>query len=197
MKPNLDTFMRMGGVLFGVVRDDISLPDKIMGLPNHEKATSKAYIGCYPDADIRVGDVFVNPANERHYIVDVKTEYMNNEEFQLKCFYMTQAEQATAKTLAGTQIHVNNAYGSLIGNQNSNVSINAKASIKDVKLRIYEEDGPDKAQLLEVVTMLENIQAGKQEPKKGMFAKFAKTLEDNSWITGAIASTLLSWLTTL
>ena len=32
--------------------------------------------------------------------------------------------------------------------------------------------------------------------QKGILSKFSDVMERNSWITGAIASTLLSWLTT-
>jgi hypothetical protein len=49
--------------------------------------------------------------------------------------------------------------------------------------------------LEKVVSLLEAIINGDIPAQKGIFSKLKDSMERNSWITGAIASTLLSWLT--
>ena len=38
----------------------------VPGLPNREKATNRLYIGFRPGTDIKIDDVVINPAKERH-----------------------------------------------------------------------------------------------------------------------------------
>lgn len=81
---------------------------------------------------------------------------------------------------------------SVVGNS-GNVSYDA--SVTKIRQRIKTECGADAEILSEMIDLLENVLNGKVTPKKGLFAKFSDAMERHSWISGAVASTLLSWLT--
>ena len=60
----MDTFFNSYGIKMKIERAGEIVMETI-GLPNHEKATGKAFIGFRPETDVRTGDVIVNPAGDR------------------------------------------------------------------------------------------------------------------------------------
>lgn len=95
----------------------------LQGLPNHEKATRRAYIGFEPGSDIQIGDVVINPANERFHIIDVRNSFVRA--IQIKAYSLSETEYTQSREKHETAVYnIGNAYGSVIGN--SSIVINAK-----------------------------------------------------------------------
>lgn len=76
-------FINDRGIVFKVERNG-SIMSELKGLPNHEKSTSRKYIGFMPGSDVQAGDWIINPANERLYISDTVTDFFLQEKNQLK-----------------------------------------------------------------------------------------------------------------
>lgn len=62
--------------------------------------------------------------------------------------------------------------------------------------QIENSTSPDKEELQQIINLLEMVLNNQVPAQKGLLSKFSAVLERNSWITGSIASALLSWLTT-
>lgn len=63
-----------------------------------------------------------------------------------------------------------------------------------VLLALLSSDSPDKEDLQQLLSLLEMLVNDRIPAQKGMLSKFSAVMERNSWITGAISSTLLGWL---
>lgn len=188
-------FIETRGIKFQIERNGQTISEAL-GLPNHEKSTSKAYIGMLKDADVDVGDWIINPENERFYIEDKVSDYAFGEFQQFKLFYLTETEYSQKSSLQNhTTFNIGTAYGSIIGTQSS-ANMNYQHSIQQLQRHIAESESSDKEQLEKILSTLQLIVDGDLPAQKGILSKFSDVMERNSWITGAVASTLLSWLTT-
>lgn len=188
------SFIESRGIMFEIERSG-NIVSESKGLPNHEKSTSKAYIGFFPEENILVGDWLINPSGERFYVIDTITQYSFGKPNQLKAYYQTLSEYNSAKTASSTIFNIENATGSIIGTQ-SNFTMNYSDSIHQVKEQIENSTSPDKEELQQIINLLEMVLNNQVPAQKGLLSKFSAVLERNSWITGSIASALLSWLTT-
>lgn len=187
-------FIETNGITFQIKRNGMVI-SSILGLPNHEKATSKAYIGVLDDTNIAVGDWLISPVNERFYIKDKISDFAFGELQQFKLFYLTESEyKQKSISQNNTTFNIGTAYGSVIGTQSS-VNMNYQHSIQQLQNQVAESNSPDKEQLEKILSTLQLIVDGNIPAQKGILSKFSDVMERNSWITGAIASTLLSWLT--
>lgn len=186
-------FITQRGIIFKVERNGCIISE-IQGLPNHEKSTSRAYIGFFPNSDILTGDWLINPANEKFYVTDTLTDFFMSEASQLKAYYQTSAEYNSVPT-ATTIFNIGTANSSVIGTQ-ENVILNYNDSIQKAKEQIATSDSFDKEDLQKIVSLLEMITDNQVTPHAGLFSKFSAVMERNSWITGTIASAILNWLTT-
>lgn len=188
-------FIESRGIKFQIERNG-KIISGALGLPNHEKATSKAYIGMLKDVDIHSGDWLINPENERFYVEDKVSDFAFGEFQQFKLFYLTESEY---KKKSATQNHptfnIGTAYGSVIGTQSS-VNMNYQHCIQQLQSQVADSESPDREQLEKILSTLQLIVDGDLPAQKGILSKFSDVMERNSWITGAVASTLLSWLTT-
>lgn len=188
-------FIESHGIKFQIERNGKIISDAL-GLPNHEKATSKAYIGMLKDVDIHSGDWLINPENERFYAEDKVSDFAFGEFQQFKHFYLTESEYRKKSTPQNhPTFNIGTAYGSVIGTQSS-VNMNYQHSIQQLQNQVAESNSPDKEQLEKILSTLQLIVDGNIPAQKGILSKFSDVMERNSWITGAVASTLLSWLTT-
>lgn len=185
------TFITGRGIMFRVERNGCIISE-IQGLPNHEKSTSKAYVGFMPKSDVVSGDWIINPANEKLYVKDTATDFFMGEASQLKAYYQTVAEY-NSTTTATNIFNIGTANGSIIGTQ-ANVTLNYNESIQNAKEQIASSDSPDKEELQQIISLLEMVVNNQVPPQKGLFSKFSAVMERNSWITSAISSTLLGWL---
>ena len=163
------------------------------GLPNHEQSTSKAYIGFFPKSDVIVGDWLINPSNERFYVKDTITDFFMGEANQLKAYYQTASEVNSSSSTTNI-FNIGTANGSVIGSQ-SNVILNYNEALQGIKEQVASTPSPDREELQQIVTLLEMVVNNQVPPQKGLLSKFSAVMERNSWITSAISSTLLGWLT--
>lgn len=190
---NFDFFLRSSGIKYAIRRDGTEERFET-GLINHEQSTRRAYIGFKPGTDIKIGDILINPANDIFHVCEVKTDFFKGNPHQLKAYYQTEAEfQRASNVVDGTVFNIQNAYGSIIGN-NNNAVVNYDATIKELKEQVAHCESADKEDLEKIVSLLEMIVNNQIPPQKGLLSRFSAVMERNSWITGSAASAILSWM---
>jgi len=195
MNNPLDRFMPRFGVAYKVTRAGAEIAS-ITGLPNEEKSPHRNYVGFYPDADICVNDILENSSNDVFYVVETKSTYFHGKPIELKAYYQTEFERKNApKQHAAVNYNIGIAHGSIIGSDNT-ATINYQTSIETLREQVLDSDSPDKEDLKKIVDLLEMLVNGQVPPSKGLFSGFKSALERNSWISNAVAGTVLSWLTT-
>ncbi len=171
----------------------------ISGLPNHEKATGKQYIGFLPETDIQPNDWIINPNGNRLFIEDVQPSYGFGELQQFKAFYLTEVEYTkiiTSNSQNTSNIfNIGSATGSVIGTQ-SVVNFSYTNTISELKNQVDSSNSPDKSELTKITNLLEMVINNELPPQKGMFSKFADVLKRNSWFATPMMSALFGWLTT-
>lgn len=188
-------FLSQQGVPYNVERSS-QIIFSLNGLPNHESTSKKAYIGFLPESDIQTGDWLINSVGERFYVQDTVTDFFMQKPNQLKAFYLTENEFKNQQSVPATAIfNIENATGSVIGTQ-SVVSMNYQTTMQQLREQVSARNTPDKEQLEKLISMLELITNDDVPAQKGILSKFSAVMERNSWITGSIASAIVSWLTT-
>lgn len=187
-----ETFLNMHGISITVKREGEE--DRIIrGLLNQDQTTGKEYVGFRPGTDIKVGDLMVTPAGDRMFVSDVKTNFFRGKPEELTAYYQTEAERNAAKS-APTIVNIGgNAYGVAVGNGNSAI-INYAASIQTIKEEAVKTSPADQAVIERIVALLEMVVNNQVPPSKGLFSKFSDVMERHSWLSSAVASTILGWL---
>lgn len=186
-------FISERGIMYQIERNG-NIIDELKGLQNFNQNTSRKYIGFMPRSNVKTGDWLINPANERLFVQDVETSFSFGEESELQAYYHTSNEYNSKQSEQKNIFHIENAYGSVIGTQ-STVSLNYTHTLQEAKKHLDSIDSSDKEELQQIISLLEMIVNNQVPAQKGLFSKFSDVMERNSWITGAISSTLLSWLT--
>lgn len=183
-----EDFLNRHGIDYTICREHE--PDrKAAGLPD------KGYIMFKPEADVQRLDILVNPAGETYRVIKTETEFVFREPQCLKAFYQTEQENNAAKQSPAPVFNIQNAYGSVIGTNNQ-ATINYNSTISELKEKVASDESADKEQLEKIVSLLEMVVNDQVPPSKGLFSKFRDVMERNSWITGSVASALISWLLT-
>lgn len=189
----IDLFFESSGLQMKIERNGEVVFEAI-GLPNREKATKRQYIGFRPGVDVKAGDVIVNPAGERLHIMDTQASFFQKELQQIKCYYLTEHEYAEKNNQTRANVfNIGNAYGSIIGTDNV-ATINYETSLSNLRERVANEAGPDHEQMEKLVNLLQMVIDGEVPAQKGLLSKFSATMERHSWLSSAVASTLLTWL---
>ena len=190
-----ENFLKRHGIDMRIERNG-EIISTIPGLPNRETATSRKYVGFRPGTDIKVDDVVITPANERLYITETQASYFQKHPEEIKAFYMTEAEKHRKETeqRQSNVYNIGTAYGSVIGTANT-ATINYKTNFQELRERAELENAPDKEQVQKLIDLVEMIVNGQVPPQKGLLSRFSETMERHSWITSAVASALVSWLT--
>lgn len=197
----LSRFMAMNGVKFEIQRNSEKI-GVVEGLPNHEDATGKQYIGFYPGTDVQGGDVLIGPSKEKLYVQSATPQYVNKQPFQIKAFYLTEDEMKARHENSRPVFNINSAVGSVIGTQASvNFHYNYNADMLDIGKEIGEirkqidaASSPDKEELGKIVDLLEEIVRDKKPVEKGILSRFSDVMQRHEWITSPVMSVLLSWL---
>lgn len=189
-------FLEISGVDVLIERNGTVLRT-VKGLFNSTKDTHRKYCGFLPDTDIKPNDWIIRAATgERFYIVDTESQSFKGELSSIDAFYQTEVEHKNSNTNTNQSVfNIQNAYGSVIGSGNT-ATINYNNSIQEIKNAIAESESADKEELKQIVTLLEMIVNNQIPASKGLFSRFSEVMERNSWITGSIAGSLLSWLMT-
>lgn len=190
-----ENFLKRHGIDMRIERNG-EIISTIPGLPNRETATNRKYVGFRPGTDIKVDDVVITPANERLYITETQASYFQKHQEEIKAFYMTEAEKHRKETeqRQSNVYNIGTAYGSVIGTANT-ATINYKTNFQELRERAELENAPDKEQVQKLIDLVEMIVNGQVPPQKGLLSRFSETMERHSWITSAVASALVSWLT--
>lgn len=92
-----------------------------------------------------------------------------------------------------TIFNIENATNSVIGTQ-SNVTLNINNAIKEAREQINSSNSNDKAELHEIISLLEDVVNNKVPIKKGLLSKFTASIQRNAWITSPITSIVLDLL---
>ncbi|MCX4339963.1 MAG: hypothetical protein OSJ72_10000 [Lachnospiraceae bacterium] len=187
-------FINNRGIMFKVERNGC-IVSELKGLPNHERSTSRKYIGFMPDSDVQSNDWLINPANERFYVADTVTDFFHQQKSQLKAYYQTVTEHNANPEKATAIFNIENATNSVIGTQ-STVTMNINNSIQDAKDQISSSGSSDKEELQQIISLLEMVVNNQVPAQKGLLSKFASVIQRNSWIASPISSILLNWLLT-
>ena len=188
-------FIEQHGITFQIERNG-EVISQALGLPNHESATSKAYIGMLESADVNTGDWLINPKNERFLVEDKVSDYAHGEFQQYKLFYLTESEYVQKVTMQKQlTFNIGTANNSVIGTQ-STVTLNINSSIQSAREQIATSNSNDKEELQQIVALLEMVVTNQVPAQKGLLSKFSAVMERNSWITGTVSSILLNWLLT-
>ncbi len=187
-------FLNTHGVDVSIERNGVKI-QTIRALFNSEKDTHKKYCGFLPGTDIRPNDWILKvETGERFYVADTESQSFQGKLQQIKAFYKTETEYAKSQQDVQQPIfNIQNAYGSVIGTGNA-ATINYNSSIENIKSAVEATDSPDKEELKQIVSLLEMVVNNQVPASKGLFSKFADVMERNSWITGSIAGSVLSWL---
>ena len=190
-----ENFLKRHGIDMRIERNG-EIISTIPGLLNRETATNRKYVGFRPGTDIKVDDVVITPANERLYITETQASYFQKHQEEIKAFYMTEAEKHRKETeqRQSNVYNIGTAYGSVIGTANT-ATINYKTNFQELRERAELENAPDKEQVQKLIDLVEMIVNGQVPPQKGLLSRFSETMERHSWITSAVASALVSWLT--
>lgn len=182
------------GVVYSVERNnELYFTEK--GLMNREQSTGLRYIGFNPGVPVEIGDWLINPSGDRFYVYDKETQSPFGDPYQLKCFIRTEAEHSSKQSPSNVTFNIGTATGSIIGTQ-SDFTLNYNSSIQQLRDQIANSESPDKAELEQLISLLEMVVNGQVPPQKGLFSKFASVLERNGWLAPQVASSILNWLTT-
>lgn len=103
-------------------------------------------------------------------------------------------ERHAAVQTSETIFNIQTANQSVIGNGNQ-VSISSHPALQELKARVKADSSADKAELEEILGLLEEMINGKVSFSKGMFSKFSAVMERNPWMASAASETLLAWMT--
>lgn len=165
--PDLRRFMKIGGEKFEVFRNDERISE-VEGLPNHEEATKKAYVGFYPTTDIKPGDwIRGKTSNNYFFIEDIKTHIVHGKALQQKGYYLTEIEYKKIKEEEKkvTIIYNLNGANSRVNNNSNDHSINvvnmSPTDLFDEIRNVLKEGISDEAELRslrEIVNEMENSQ---------------------------------------
>ena len=186
------SYINRSGIDITVERD--GKPSHVVrGVFNTENSTGKRIINCLPDVDIRPGDWVVKRENERFYITDVISNDFLGNPYSVNAYYKTEAEYNESAQQA--TFNIQNAYGSIIGNQ-SHFSFTYTSNLDSLRSLVDKSDSADKQELQKLIDLVEMIVQNQVPASKGLLSRFSAVMERNSWLTSSILSALLGWLTT-
>ncbi|MCI9081449.1 MAG: hypothetical protein HFI70_03845 [Lachnospiraceae bacterium] len=187
-------FINDRGIMFKVERNG-TIVSELKGLPNQDNPQSPKYVGFLPDSDVKIGDWIINSANERLYVSDTNTDFFLQNKSQLKAYYQTTVEHNAKSETPSVSFQIGSATNSVIGNQ-SHFSMNINGSIQDARERVNSSNSSDKAELHQIIDLLEQISQSQEPIQHGVLSRFASVIQRNSWIASPIASIALNLLLT-
>ena len=190
-----ENFLRMHGLNMQIERDG-EIIATVPGLPNRETATNRQYVGFRPKTDIKIDDVIITPANERLYVTETQASFFQKQQEEIKAFYMTEVEKKRKET-EQRQSNIYNKIPRPFFRCRRFRLRRRSPTHRELRERAEAEDAPDKEQVQKLVDLVEMIVNDQIPPQKGLLSKFSETMERHSWITSAVASALVSWLTQL
>jgi hypothetical protein len=182
INPVLQTVMNMAGESFAVIRDS-EVVAQVRGMKNRDPNTGKEYIALFPGTDVTRGDrLKAQNTEEEFLIVATEHEYVEGQLFQDRAYHGSMEEFPPIQSDA------------------SQVPI---VSIPENKLPYYMDyikclikiKIPEPEQELEaLVTQLEKgLSTG--TISQGSLTDYKELLEEKDWLSSAVGTVLLSWIT--
>lgn len=184
------------GESFSVIRNDEAI-NTVRGYRNAEKSPKRNYIGLIPDSDVQEGDVLRSEVSlQLLYVIEANPDVVAGSLFQWKAFYWTEREmkQNRESRVTSTTFNIQNASGSIIGNQQF-ATQNFNHSVQELKALIDQSNSHDKEELHQLVEQLQSIVEESEHAKGGALARFSEVMQRNTWITGPLGTVIIGWLT--
>lgn len=203
---NLARFMRLGGEKFEVHRNNEKISE-VEGLPNHEEATKKAYIGFEPHTNIEVGDWLVGMlSNNYFYIEDIKSDIVKGAVFQLKGYYLTKIEyEEKNKKREGENESITNIYNlnganAKINNHSLDYSINvidmSSGDLFDEIKKVLNENITDKKELDSLKETVDEMEINQETSKfNESYTKFITSAANHVTILAPFIPALTQMIT--
>lgn len=155
----------------------------------------KSTIQLMENVDVQDGDWIIHEATERKFYAEkVEPIYARG---SIRCWvikYQNESEYKISQKETSSIFNIQNAYGSVIGIENY-TTLNYNSTVQELKDKVSADTSSDKEQLEKIVDLLEMVVSDQVPASKGLFSKFSEIMERHSWISNAIAGTILSWLT--
>lgn len=193
IRDGFQMFLDQSGHMFQVERNG-EIVATLKGLDNHDSVTKQRYIGFLPGSDVKAGDWLINDQQERYVVTDTQTSYFQSRPSNLKCYCQTQAEYVKQKAQNSVVFNIGTATGSIIGTQGQ-ATLSYAATIEQMHQKAEAEGGSDKAELEQIIALLEMVVNNQVPATKGLFSRFSAVMERHSWITNSVASAVIAWLT--
>lgn len=138
--------------------------------------------------DVKSTDWLVNSVGERLYV----TELVSLSDSYKTCHYISEHEYNQSKqSNPAFSINATTIENSIIGTQ-TNATINLNSQLQKLRSDIDSSDSPDKEELHQIISLLEELKNGQEPVPKGFLSKFSAVMQRNSWISGSVAGFLLN-----
>jgi len=184
-KRMMDDIIKLAGEEFEVLRDDNVRT--IKGARNTQKSTNRKYVQFYPGTDIKVGDLLIRKlTGDKWAVIEVDPRIVHGQVFSVNVFYQTEVEREKQRPQAASYTF-NNSSNIIAGSQ---ASATMNVNIGEIESEIQERGGPDKEELLEMVSEIKQAFEKKDTLSKGSLVRFSETLEKHSWITSSLIQLL-------
>lgn len=178
-----DELVSVSGTPFTIFRNGQRIKT-VKGLYQNEYSADLPY-----DCGIKAGDVVFNEITEERFIAkNIKKELSVTGD----CidFVSVEGEEATEHDSTKIVYNVGNAYGSAFGPNSS--SVYQCASIDDLR-KLASVHNADEQKINELLEVLEKCVTN-DSCHKGVLSKFSSFLQENSWLSGPVATLLLNHL---
>ncbi len=177
-----------------IIKDGNSIIGTYRGLSNSDEIGNYICFLLSDSPNISVGNVICTPDFcDCFTITKTSFDHYNGNPEIIKAYYADENKNL-GQSSATTIFNINSANGSVIGTQ-AVVNMNYHNSIEQLREQVEASNSDDKVHLEKLVSTLELLINGDIPVQKGILSKFSDVMERNSWISGSIASTILSWLT--
>ena len=138
--------------------------------------------------DVKSTDWLVNSVGEKLYV----TELVSLSNAYKSCYYISEHKYNQSKQSNPVfSINATTIENSIIGTQ-TNATINLNAELQKLKSDIDSSNSPDKEELYQIISLLEELKNSQEPIPKGFLSKFSAVMQRNSWISGSVAGFLLN-----
>lgn len=183
----ISDFIRMHGIEFTIVRNGVKV-EVTHGLKDTDAIKRVDCVRFFLGTDVQENDTLIFPDGKEVVVSSVETFYAFQKPDTLIVYYQSKSEAAASKS-ANTVFNIGTVTNSVVGSNNI-ISV----TIQEMRIAADQRGGADKDELNEIISLLERITGGKEQPREGMFSKFSACMERHSWLSGSIAAALLGWL---
>lgn len=178
MREILNSMMTMAGIDFTVSREG-SITNKIKGFKNLDQPSQQWYIACYPDEDIKAGDILIDKKNNESYqILSFEIETVDSQAFQGRAFYTSNLGRNDIAIKSENSILEKDAFG-----------------IHELRQLLSGKLDENDAEVNALLNLLLDFSKGKSI-KPGILTPYKELLSRNLWLTAAVNSFLFKLLIT-